>query len=186
MDEDNRKLERRLLGWRDSLIAFATFGIVGIALFGLYADNDGVAIAYSVIGLGCAIGALLVGIRLGEHRKSMQAQSFPKDESGVSPIIAVILMVAITVILAASVYVMVAGIAAPQIPLQMTFDRDSDSIIVSSVNQLGAKWERLSVTGCTAPGGNETINAGDKLTDCSGEVMVGDKNANVLLYRTTF
>lgn len=110
--------------------------------------------------------------------------SFQASESAVSPVIGVILMVAITVAMAAIVMVLVSGITdndaeAPNI----VFSKSSDSLTVQRAD-LGLDWDDFSVQGCTAPTGN--VTAGDKLTSCTGQVTVTYVPGNVLLYDGVF
>lgn len=88
------------------------------------------------------------------------------EDEGVSPVIATILMVAITVVLAAVLYVMVMGIRPPdptQIPLGLTQkDRNLDSVSILVVSApVGALVEGTSVSisqdGIPMPVNNVTV-----------------------------
>ena len=70
-----------------------------------------------------------------------------KDKTGVSPIIAIILMVAITVVLAATIYVWVSGMGktggtAPT--LSCNVDNIHDKITITDV-EAGTKWNDMKV-----------------------------------------
>jgi archaeal type IV pilus assembly protein PilA len=75
-------------------------------------------------------------------------QNFRRDDEAVSPVIGVILMVAITVVLAAVVFVLVNNLgegaeSAPVISFTKSESADSLSIVTASG---GADWGRLSIT----------------------------------------
>jgi archaeal type IV pilus assembly protein PilA len=82
-------------------------------------------------------------------------QAFGKNDEAVSPVIGVILMVAITVVLAAVVFVLVSnlgkgsGQTAPN--LQFTKDDTTDRLTITTAES-GANWNRISVrvTSCTS------------------------------------
>lgn len=81
-------------------------------------------------------------------------RAFVRNEEAVSPVIGVILMVAITVVLAAVVFVLVSnlgkgsGQTAPN--LQFTKDDTQDRLTITTAES-GANWNRISlrVTSCT-------------------------------------
>lgn len=109
-----------------------------------------------------------------------------KDEA-VSPVIGVILMVAITVILAAVVFVVVGNVGSDQDAAPaMSFDKDAASSSLTIIKaDSNVPWSDLSVTGCTAPASGN-ITAGQSLTSCSGAVSVVHSPTNSLLYSTDF
>ena len=65
-----------------------------------------------------------------KHSKSCKDKGIVEDDHGVSPVIAVILMVAITVVMAAIVSSWSSGVKAPTTPTTVGLDisRDNDSI----------------------------------------------------------
>lgn len=80
-------------------------------------------------------------------------QAFKNDNEAVSPVIATILMVAITVVLAATVYVWVGGFSANQQHSAPTISLASDGPIADGVKSytvsaatFGLKWNDLRVT----------------------------------------
>ena len=88
-----------------------------------------------------------------------------KDMTGVSPIIAVILMVAITVVLAATIYVWVSGFGGggggtPAI--SMNADNVNDKLIVTSCDP-GINWTDISIKASVDCDGNLTTD-GDAFT----------------------
>ena len=104
-----------------------------------------------------------------------------KSKEAVSPVIAVILMVAITVVLAATVYVWVSGFGAggeetPTITFDRTDGTDSSIFSVIESTEAGLLWSDFSlkvynVTGgvamtstVTLPTGTTTVDAGDTFT----------------------
>lgn len=95
---------------------------------------------------------------------------FAGADEAVSPVISTILMVAITVVLAATAFVLVAdvggqtGKAAPAIGLRA--DDNLDRLVVTSAAQ-GADWARLAIMQ-TSFGGTGTIYVGTSATDGDG------------------
>lgn len=122
-----------------------------------------------------------------QTRYQMKQTNMMNDVNAVSPVIAVILMVAITVVLSATVFVLVADIGnnvvkpAPSI----SFDKGANDLMVTSIEP-GYKWSEFRVTGCSKPDATVPVVAGNKLTDCSGDITVVHINTNTLVYRTTF
>jgi flagellin-like protein len=111
------------------------------------------------------------------------------NDEAVSPVIAVILMVAITVVLAATVFVLVSDIgnnttgSAPE--LSFREDQEADTLTVIKAES-GLTWASFTVSGCTAPADAESVDAGDQLTACSGRVTVSHDASNTLVYEGTF
>ncbi|HEC88418.1 MAG TPA: type IV pilin [Thermoplasmata archaeon] len=119
-----------------------------------------------------------------------------KDKAGVSPIIAIILMVAITVVLAATIYVWVSGMGGgggTKINLNLRqIDRDTDSVTyrVDSVSG-GPGWEDVKIqigSSVLWDGSTDSSSGGitvDGSTIASGEITAGqtlvinDTNADV-------
>ena len=114
-------------------------------------------------------------------------RKFVEEERAVSAVIGVILMVAITVAIAATVYVYVSGMiggtptTAPNI--QFNIDESHDRLIVSHT-ETGAAWEDLSIRADaavtvyingeeTAAGGEGTALTADSLTDIVDGMMAG-------------
>jgi flagellin-like protein len=112
----------------------------------------------------------------------MKLKNLITDEEAVSPVIGVILMVAITVILAAVIGAFVLGIgsnqeAAPQVSI--AFDYDGTEVTVShdggetlqgsSIEMSGA------VTSCDTIASGSTFSAGDEITTCDQDGGSGDK-----------
>lgn len=76
-----------------------------------------------------------------------------KDKAGVSPIIAIILMVAITVVLAATIYVWVSGMgkggtSAPSI--SATVDNVNGRLIISQADK-GLTWDKVKISWTGSP-----------------------------------
>lgn len=133
----------------------------------------------------------------------MDPASIAVDEEAVSPVLGVILMVAITVVLAATVFFVVSGVgekteSAPQVG----FIKDSSdrTITVLRVSPPGTEWLReLHIAGtCAAtatlngvawpPASGTPVLAGDVLGGCaSGDTLqVIATKPNQLLFETTF
>lgn len=104
------------------------------------------------------------------------------DEEAVSPVIGVILLVAITVVMSALVFVLVSGLGdgVTGAPPQMNFRSDGDDYYLLSATP-GLEWSRFSVTGCNElPSGN--VTAGDILGDCTDPVRVVDTKTNSVIW----
>jgi flagellin-like protein len=115
-------------------------------------------------------------------------QKFHKDQDAVSPVIAVILMVAITVVLAATVFVLVSDIGNQNKPApQISWAKDSSAatLTVTSASDNDLKWSDFTVTGCVN-GNAGNVTAGDTLTACAGSVKIVYRPANTLVYETVF
>lgn len=144
---------------------------------------------YTVSLLSIFVAFLFLGFATG-FLKVGSPKKLKKDTDAVSPVIAVILMVAITVVLASTVFVLLTDIsgnvAKPAPSLGLSADDADDSIMVSSVSRNDLTWGEFSVTGCSAPNDNDTVRAGDKLTGCSGEVTIIHEPSNVLVWRGRF
>lgn len=177
--------ERRLVKSRNIAIGLALFSCAGIIVYGIVADHDTKATVFSTIGVVAGIVALRYGYLLGTERKM---NAWVKDTNAVSPVIAVILMVAITVVLAATVFVLVADIGTNQPAPSVSFTVDSvaDTLTVSSVSTNALTWGELRVNGCTPPDGNSTVDAADVLTGCTGQVTVVHINSNTMIYTARF
>src|ERR1051326_867001 len=92
-------------------------------------------------------------------------QAFKANDEAVSPVIGVILMVAITVVLAAVVFVLVTKLSnnnsssAPT--MSISVDDVNDRLVVTSAST-GADWSRISVklSSCTQGVASSVINLG--------------------------
>lgn len=106
-----------------------------------------------------------------------------KDEEAVSPVIGVILMVAITVVLAAVVFVLVQDLAdvSESAPALSITERSGNLTIRSISSEV--LWSDLTVTGCTGVPTNGTVDPGDKITGCSGEVVIVHEPSRSVIYQ---
>lgn len=103
-----------------------------------------------------------------------------KEEEAVSPVIGVILMVAISVVLAAVVFVLVSDIDAAEPAPTMAFRDDGDSYVLIHATP-GLDWSEFTVTGCeTVPEG--PVVAGDMLEACTDPVRVTHIESNNLIW----
>lgn len=110
--------------------------------------------------------------------------TFKQNEEAVSPVIGVILMVAITVVMAALVFVLVSDLTEFGDPApDVQFVRDSGDLVVFKAPS-GLDWSEFTVNGCTAPTG--ALDAGDRLTACTGNVTVTHVESNTLIYSGAF
>lgn len=177
----DRKLRRK----RDLWAAVLLIGLAGVYVFGILStDHQPQMIFFSLLA-----GAGVAKVAYATHQLAKPGpRTFDMDERGVSPVIAVILMVAITVVLAATVFVLVADLEANPPPPAMSFTPDSveGTLTVVGVSSSGLTWGDLAVTGCQAPPDNTSVDAGDKLTNCTGDVTVVHRSSNQLVYMARF
>lgn len=123
-------------------------------------------------------------------------QAFKANDEAVSPVIGVILMVAITVVLAAVVFVLVSNLSKTndQAP-QLTFSKADASngqggtLTLVSSSKNGLAWAAFSLGGtatCAAIT-DTTVDAGDVIT-CStdGTVTLSHTATNTLVYQGSF
>lgn len=110
-----------------------------------------------------------------------KTETLKTDTAGVSPVIAVILMVAITVVLAVTVFVMVNSISKDRaIPPVIAFSESGGNITVTSADK-NLAWSDFAVQGCTQiPTG--TIEAGDIIAGCAGHVTIRHVPSNTLSF----
>lgn len=122
------------------------------------------------------------------RKMSKANQAFKNNEDAVSPVIGVILMVAITVVLAAVVFVLVSRLADDPGSQagKINFSKDESQDRLTVVGSEGpGQWAAYSISGCSnANSGN--ITAGQQLTGCSGRVTVVFDETNTLVYETDF
>jgi len=169
---------------------------IGVFLSGLLAAWLGFKLGGShltkpdmVFGIGCAFLAMGVGmftLRDGAYpakaKRNVAVASLAKDRGAVSPVIGVILMVAITVVIAAVVFVLVTGIAGNQ-PSGTTPDigfqaDDAARTAMVTTSPTNLHWGDFRET--CAPSGNAVTligPAGDTLTPSPGatpDVQAGD------------
>lgn len=123
-------------------------------------------------------------------------QAFNTNDEAVSPVIGVILMVAITVVLAAVVFVLVSNLGdssedAPDI----SFSKDSSDHTLTVVKaDAGADWSDFSQGGCDLAATSPTtgpIGAGDVVTIDDTQSFpctytLTHDATNTLVYSTTF
>ncbi|MEK6985029.1 MAG: type IV pilin N-terminal domain-containing protein [Candidatus Thermoplasmatota archaeon] len=127
-------------------------------------------------------------------------QAFRNADEAVSPVIGVILMVAITVVLAAVVFVLVSGLSgdqkdqAPSLSFSKKDDVDGSgaSFILTSASPDAGLWTAYTVTPttCTAPTNTAAILANDTW-DCTASANEGatftivHKATNTIIYTNT-
>ncbi|KTG26658.1 type IV pilin [Haloferax profundi] len=118
----------------------------------------------------------------------MDIKKFLSESRAVSPVIGVILMVAITVILAAVIGTFVLGLGdqvgdtAPQASFSFEYDSDTDNVTITHESGDGIATEDLSIIVSSAPGatvtpfdgGDDLINAGDTFEVDTGVLDSGD------------
>lgn len=135
------------------------------------------------VAMGFGFGALVI-FSLAVF-KSRQMRLSP-DTNAVSPVIGVILMVAITVVLAAIVFVLVSNMQQPiDSAPRIAFSKESDGIRIQQ-SPLGLPWATISITGCDTYPTEGNVTAGDFITDCNGNVLINHIPTNSVLYSTDF
>ncbi len=130
-------------------------------------------------------------------------QAFKQNDEAVSPVIGVILMVAITVVLAAVVFVLVSnlGKGSEKAP-NVSFNKDSSARTLTVVQaDPGVNWDDFTVSGTCITGTAPTINGLSYATNSADTVSGGDviggctagstlsfthTATNSLVYTTTF
>lgn len=135
-------------------------------------------------GLGLSALAVDWGLRQKAKADKKKLEKFGGAEAAVSPVIGVILMVAITVVLAAIVFVLVTQLSentntnSPRISFQSQEDGATLMVVSAPAN---LDWSDFAVTGCTTvPTG--AVDAGDKLEVCAPEVIVTHTPSNSVVY----
>lgn len=184
MNEMERR-DRRLRSQRNAYIAMSLAALAAMVGFATVYDDDRTGLVFGVISLILAGDAWVPAMALRDHR----APQLWRDTAGVSPVIAVILMVGITVVLAATVFVLVADLGeVNDFPPSIGFTSDSveDTLTVVSVNRPDVYWRDLQVQGCTPPDGNESVDPGDQLTQCTGHVRISHRPSATLIYQARF
>ena len=128
-----------------------------------------------------------------------------RNGKAVSPVVGVILMVAITIVLAATIYIWISSMSspaatAPSINFRGTFEKSNGNytLVLTVISVQGnANWDDLNIT---VIGGNVTnnenltgaVNAGDKIEiddlEPNTEVKVVIKHvpSNSIIYENTF
>lgn len=108
------------------------------------------------------------------------------ENEAVSPVIGVILMVAITVVLATIVFVLVQNLSKTQEQAPtVSFQKNETGItVIQAPNNMA--WSDISVSGCDTYPTIGNVAAGDEVTDCAGTVKIIHGPSNALLYDTTF
>jgi flagellin-like protein len=119
-------------------------------------------------------------------------RKFIKEEKAVSAVIGVILMVAITVAIAATVYVYVSGMigTSPQVTPTMTMQQSATdktlTVIKADPNSL--TWAQLEIK--SSLGGTwlkaGTVKAGNMVTACKGTMTIRHISTNTLIGTWTF
>lgn len=157
----------------------ATYVLVLVASRKIGGTNSDVAIG----GLGSIIFGLLAWGQTKRLRESKlnRVAEFGKDSKAVSPVIAVVLMVAITVVLAVSVFVMVRQLDSQHnIPPVLGWMEEGSNLTVTSASQ-DLAWSDFAVSGCARiPTG--TVEAGDIIQECAGRVTIRHIPSNTLVY----
>jgi len=133
-------------------------------------------------------------------------RKFVEGEDAVSAVIGVILMVAITVAIAATVYVYVSGIigtgtgSTPTVSILASPSDEDCLITVGTPTEADIKWDDcwynlVNITGAKThtgftitngwPTGDETISGGDVIGLNPGNLHDGSKYSFTLVYNTT-
>lgn len=108
-----------------------------------------------------------------------------KNEEAVSPVIAVMLMVAVTVILAATIFILVSDIKAINPSPTISLERNGNNLTVISAPYV-LDWPELSVSGCTNVPQEGRVEAGDIISGCQGKVFIVHLESNTIIFREDF
>jgi len=117
-------------------------------------------------------------------------RKFREADEAVSAVIGVILMVAITVAIAATVYVYVSGMigSSPTSTPSVQFVKDdvTDKLTVASADPGNLQWSDFNYTQTedgplTLHAGGATVMAGDWFSNCNGTVTIRYDPTNTLL-----
>jgi len=159
------------------LYSFAVSAMKAITLFQVSQEWPvGSAKEYAIIALAFLSVPFVVGyVRWVKRRAKI-------GNEAVSPVIGVILMVAITVALAAAVFVAVQhfGQSGPQTPVVSFGAAGAGGYTVIKAPN-GLDWADFNVQGCsTLPTGS--FEAGDTMTGCTGSVVVAYKPTNAVVW----
>jgi flagellin-like protein len=122
---------------------------------------------------------------LKERMGNMKAnRKFVNGEEAVSAVIGVILMVAITVAIAATVYVYVSGMLTPgaaKTPdIAFMQDDTAKTLTVTKVSQNNVNWTNDIVITGTGTKPVKLMAAGDRIINCAGVVSVSWKGQTLL------
>lgn len=109
-----------------------------------------------------------------------------KDDDAVSAVIGVILMVAITVAIAATVYVYVSGMigTSPESAPDIQFVKNdvNDKLTVAKADPGDLEWADLDIVGtCNLINQNTNVTAGDYLENCTGSISIRHVDTNTLV-----
>ncbi len=159
------------------LVCLTSFAVCAGCAYGLLVEDGSLAVVeVAALGVAFLLAPFVVGV-------VKRLSRFKRDASGVSPVIGVILMVAVTVVLAAAVFTIVGRMASnQQAAPQMQFTTDDQGaswLLIAAPN--GLDWSEFTVTGCTVPTGS--VDAGDTLTGCTPPVTVSHKATNTVVFR---
>jgi flagellin-like protein len=102
-----------------------------------------------------------------------------QNNEAVSPVIGVILMVAITVVLAATVYLLVNGLTSDldtSTPAQISMARNAGGdYLVQMIGNDDIAWEYVNVNGCEDiidADNDGLISAGDYISNCEEQITM--------------
>lgn len=126
-----------------------------------------------------AIATVVLAVAQKSKRRSLKA-----DQSAVSPVIGVILMVAITVVLATVVFVLVSDLGAvdEKAPDLVLEDQGDGAFLVLTVDE-DVDWSDLRVLTCdTVPTG--AVEAGQELSGCSDPLRVVHEPTETVVWRS--
>jgi len=110
-----------------------------------------------------------------------------KDKTVLIIVAVVILLVIVPIAIAASVYVYVSGMIGPpnisSAPLiSFIKDENMDTLSVGSVYPSDIEWGDIYIQGnCDTSSLGTYVSPGNKITDCSGTILIVHKPTNTLL-----
>lgn len=120
-------------------------------------------------------------------------QAFKQNDEAVSPVIGVILMVAITVVLAAVVFVLVSNLGqsgedAPDVAFSKNEDTNTITVVKAAPDLDWGDFEFGGSLACTGGSTTEDFGAGDEISCAAGAgtVTISHVESGTLVFSTSF
>lgn len=111
-----------------------------------------------------------------------------KEDEAVSAVVSIIVMLTTTVAISATVYVYVNGmmvdISKKTPDVHFIYDNTAKTLIVASTNPSIVEWDDFEILGTGTyvfSGLGSKVIAGDRITDCSGEISIRYRPTNTII-----
>lgn len=185
-------IETRRTRTRVELYTMAAFWAAFAAFMAAWVGPHPIIIVLGVlagcIGFLVPLAGIVVEIREPTHQTVRATlQRFRDADAAVSPVIGVVLMVAITAIMAAMVFVLATNMVSPEATPQVHLEQymnDGELLVLTA--DPGIPWTDIYANGCTTKPATGNVQAGDTISGCTGNVSVGHTPTNSLIWRGTF